>query len=116
ERRVWDISATERLDMLREFARFGMEHWGTDTQGIDNVRRYLLEWQSFLYRYIPAGILEVLPQKMNQRPPAFIGRNDLETLMGSEKSRDWIKISEMILGPVSDDFTFVPKHKSNSYE
>ncbi|KAJ1661864.1 tRNA-dihydrouridine synthase 3 [Coemansia sp. RSA 1646] len=116
ERRVWDISATERLDMLKKFAAYGMEHWGTDTQGIANVRRYLLEWQSFLHRYIPAGLLEVLPQKMNDRPPAYYGRSDLETLMASDKVNDWIKLSEMILGPTPDDFTFVPKHKSNSYE
>ncbi|KAJ2828706.1 tRNA-dihydrouridine synthase 3 [Coemansia furcata] len=116
ERRVWDISATERLDMMKEFARFGLEHWGTDSQGVSNTRRYLLEWQSFLHRYIPAGIMEVLPQRMNDRPPAFVGRNDLETLMASDKARDWIKLSEMILGPTPDDFTFVPKHKSSSYE
>ncbi|KAJ2748195.1 tRNA-dihydrouridine synthase 3 [Coemansia sp. BCRC 34490] len=116
ERRVWDISASERLDMLRTFANYGMEHWGTDSQGISNVRRYLLEWQSFLHRYIPAGLLEVLPQKMNQRPPAYYGRSDLETLLASDKVNDWIKISEMILGPAPDDFVFVPKHKSNSYQ
>ncbi|KAJ2443411.1 tRNA-dihydrouridine synthase 3, partial [Coemansia sp. RSA 2424] len=58
----------------------------------------------------------VLPQRMNDRPPAFVGRNDLETLMASTQVRDWIKISEMVLGPTPDSFTFVPKHKSNSYE
>ncbi|KAJ1642647.1 tRNA-dihydrouridine(47) synthase [NAD(P)(+)]-like protein [Coemansia asiatica] len=115
ERKVWDISSTERLDILRDFASHAMEHWGTDTQGINSVRRYMLEWQSFLHRYIPAGLLEVLPQRMNDRPPAFIGRNDLETLMASDKVSDWIRISEMVLGPAPADFTFVPKHKSNSY-
>ncbi|KAJ2002774.1 tRNA-dihydrouridine(47) synthase [NAD(P)(+)]-like protein [Coemansia thaxteri] len=116
ERRVWDISATERLDVLRDFARFGLEHWGTDPQGVSNTRRYLLEWQSFLHRYVPAGILEVLPQRMNDRPPAFVGRNDLETLMASDKVKDWVKLVEMVLGPTPENFTFVPKHKSNSYE
>ncbi|KAJ1881055.1 tRNA-dihydrouridine(47) synthase [NAD(P)(+)]-like protein [Coemansia sp. RSA 1722] len=115
ERRVWDISSSERLDILRDYAHHAMEHWGTDTQGIDNVRRYLLEWQSFLHRYIPAGLLEVLPQRMNDRPPAFVGRNELETLMASDKVGDWIKLSEMVLGPAPENFTFVPKHKSNSY-
>ncbi|PIA13324.1 FMN-linked oxidoreductase [Coemansia reversa NRRL 1564] len=116
ERRVWDISANERLDILKDFARYGMEHWGTDTYGIANTRRYLLEWQSFLHRYIPAGLLEVLPQKMNERPPPYYGRNDLETLMASPSPKDWIKISEMVLGPAPDGFTFIPKHKSNAYE
>ncbi|KAJ1943118.1 tRNA-dihydrouridine(47) synthase [NAD(P)(+)]-like protein, partial [Linderina macrospora] len=116
ERKVWDISATERLDILKDFTKFGMEHWGTDTVGIENVRRYLLEWQSFLHRYIPVGLLEVLPQRMNERPDAYFGRNDLETLMASDKVSDWIKISEMLLGPAPDNYTFLPKHKSNSYE
>lgn len=54
-------------------------------------------------------------QKMQQRPPQFFGRCDLETLMGSSNSNDWVRISEMLLGPVGDDFLFVAKHKSNSY-
>jgi len=41
-------------------------------QGINRVRRYLLEWQSFLCRYIPVGILEQLPQKINDRPTPYV--------------------------------------------
>ena len=44
-------------------------------------RRFLLEWMSFLYRYVPVGLLEVVPQVMQWRPPAFYGRSDLETLL-----------------------------------
>ncbi|RKP34807.1 hypothetical protein BJ085DRAFT_43555 [Dimargaris cristalligena] len=115
-RRHWDISSRERLDILREFTRYGMEHWGSDDMGVTNTRRFLLEWMSMLHRYIPVGLLEVLPQKINERPPPFVGRDDLETLMASSKVSDWLKLTEMMLGPTPADFSFVPKHKSNSYE
>ncbi len=52
---------------------------------------------------------------MNQRPPLYFGRSDLETILASTNSNDWIKISEMLLGPVPEGFNFVAKHKSNSY-
>lgn len=115
EQRHWDISSGERLDVLRDFTKFGLEHWGSDTEGVEKTRRFLLEWCSFLYRYIPIGLLEVLPQKVNERPPQYFGRNDLETLMASPDSNDWVKLSEMLLGPMPANVTFVPKHKSNSY-
>eukprot|EP00934_Nitzschia_sp_Nitz4_P004385 Nitzschia sp. Nitz4//scaffold3_size479765//350476//352351//NITZ4_000146-RA/size479765-processed-gene-1.480-mRNA-1//1//CDS//3329550896//4375//frame0 len=116
ERRHWDISASERLDILKEFVKFGLEHWGSDQQGVNNTRRFLLEWLSFLHRYVPVGLLEVVPQQMNQRPPPrMCGRSDLETLFLSPDSSDWIKISEMLLGPVPDGFQFQPKHKANGY-
>mmetsp|Transcript_7266 Transcript_7266/g.22329 ORF Transcript_7266/g.22329 Transcript_7266/m.22329 type:complete len:244 (-) Transcript_7266:39-770(-) len=115
EKRDWDISSSERLDILRDFCKFGMEHWGADARGVARTRRFLLEWLSFLHRYTPVGLLEVLPQRMNERPPPIIGRNDLETLFASDDARDWLKISELLLGKASDDFDFVPKHKANSY-
>ncbi|KAJ3181730.1 tRNA-dihydrouridine(47) synthase [NAD(P)(+)]-like protein [Geranomyces variabilis] len=116
ERRVWDISSSERFDMLKKFANYGLEYWGSDTQGVHTTRRFLLEMQSFTHRYIPVGLLEVLPQKMNERPPPFVGRDELETLMASPDSEDWVKITERILGKTPESFKFVPKHKSNSYD
>jgi tRNA-dihydrouridine synthase 3 len=96
---------------------------------------------------VPIGLLEYLPGKINDRPPAYRGRDELgryflippeeslqliylspfvltprfvvpliETLLASPDSRDWVKISEMVLGPAPDAWTFVPKHKSNAYE
>ncbi|OCF31486.1 tRNA-dihydrouridine(47) synthase [NAD(P)(+)] [Kwoniella heveanensis BCC8398] len=115
ERREWDISATERLEGIRKFAEFGLSHWGSDTQGINTTRRFLCEALSFQHRYIPIGLLEVLPPKLNERPPAFRGRSELETLLSSPFAGDWVKISEMFLGKVDEGFNFVPKHKSNAY-
>lgn len=115
ENRHWDISSHERLEMMRDYVKFGLEHWGCDTEGVEKTRRFLLEWMSFLHRYIPVGILERVPHQMNERPPQFIGRDHLETMMASTNSEDWVKISEMLLGPRSENFFFVPKHKANSF-
>lgn len=116
EQRLWDISSKERFELLQKYANYGLEHWGSDVKGVENTRRFMLEWLSFLYRYIPVGVLEQPPQKINQRPPLYKGRDDLESLMASPAAADWVKISEMLLGPVPDGFQFVPKHKANSYQ
>ncbi|KAL2885782.1 tRNA-dihydrouridinen 47 synthase NADP+ [Ceratocystis lukuohia] len=111
-----DKSATERLGYIEKFVKYGLDAWGSDEHGVNYTRRFLLEWLSFTQRYIPVGILERLPPSLNDRPPPFKGRNELETLLASGDSRDWIKISEMFLGPAPETFRFVPKHKSHAYE
>ncbi|CAK5284678.1 unnamed protein product [Mycena citricolor] len=116
ERREWDISARERLEGIRKFAEYGLTHFGTDTAGVNSARRYLCEALSFQYRYVPLGILEVLPPRINDRAPAFRGRDELETLLASADSRDWVRISEMFLGPAPETWVFTPKHKSNAYD
>uniref|UniRef100_G0UQR0 tRNA-dihydrouridine(47) synthase [NAD(P)(+)] n=1 Tax=Trypanosoma congolense (strain IL3000) TaxID=1068625 RepID=G0UQR0_TRYCI len=113
--RVWDISSHERFEMLRRFCDFGLSHWGSDERGVMNTRRFLCEWLSFLCRYVPVGLLERQPQRINERPPYYEGRDELETLMASDNVVDWIRISEMLLGPAGDKFKFTPKHKSNAY-
>mmetsp|Transcript_21966 Transcript_21966/g.49094 ORF Transcript_21966/g.49094 Transcript_21966/m.49094 type:complete len:495 (+) Transcript_21966:66-1550(+) len=116
EQRNIDIPATERLEIIKTFCNYGLEHWGSDQQGVNNTRRFLLEWLSFLHRYVPLGVLEGgRPQTINERPPAYVGRGDLETMLASSQSNDWIKISEMFLGPVGGEYAFNAKHKTNSY-
>ena len=87
-----DKSASERLSLVEKFVKYGMDVWGSDELGIGLTRRFLLEWLSFAHRYVPVGILEHLPPSLQDRPPAWRGRNDLETLLASENYRDWIKI------------------------
>ncbi|KAG2382188.1 hypothetical protein C9374_005390 [Naegleria lovaniensis] len=112
-----DVTASERLEMLKSFVKYGLDHYGADDIGISKTRRFLLEWLSFLYRYIPVGLLERLPIKLNERPLPYVGRNELETLMASSNCKDWVKLTELAgLPKVGDDFVFIPKHKSNSYE
>ncbi|CAI5449050.1 unnamed protein product [Caenorhabditis angaria] len=115
ERRTWDISSTERFEMLKKFVDYGLDHWGSDDAGVERTRRFLLEFLSFTCRYIPVGLLEVIPQRINDRPPRFCGRNELETLLASPRADDWIEISKRLLGPTPDGFTFIPKHKASSY-
>lgn len=111
-----DKSASERLEIIKKYAHLGLEHWGSDEYGINMTRRFLCEFLSFTHRYVPVGILEHLPAKINDRPPPWQGRNELETLLGSSDYKDWIKISDMFLGPSNEGFEFTPKHKSNAYE
>ncbi|KAG9313681.1 hypothetical protein JVU11DRAFT_6027 [Chiua virens] len=133
ERREWDISSRERFELVRKYAEYGLTHFGTDTVGVNKTRRYLCEALSFQYRYIPIGLLERLPARINERAPAFQGRDELgrscrcrvmaldvigdrtETLLASPNSQDWVKISEIFLGPTPETWTFTPKHKSNAY-
>ncbi|KAL6650276.1 hypothetical protein ACP70R_009201 [Stipagrostis hirtigluma subsp. patula] len=116
EQKHWDITSGERFNILKDFVRFGLEHWGSDSKGVETTRHFLLEWLSYTCRYIPVGLLDVIPQRLNWRPPSYYGRDDLETLMASDSAADWIRISEMLLGKVPEGFTFAPKHKSNAYD
>lgn len=117
EGKTYDISSQERFEMLQKYVNYGLTHWGSDTKGVETTRRFFLEWQSFLYRYVPYGILAKPPQKIQQRPEhdTYLGRDEVETLMTSNKSSDWLKISEMFLGKVPEGFVFLPKHKANSF-
>jgi hypothetical protein len=58
--------------------------------GVETTRHFLLEWLSYTCRYIPVGLLDVIPQRLNWRPPSYYGRDDLETLMASDSAADWV--------------------------
>lgn len=109
-----DKSSSERLEIYRDFARYGLDHWGSDDFGVQQTRRFMCEFLSFTRRYVPVGLLEYLPPQLNERPEPWQGRNELESLMASDHYKDWIKITEMFLGPAPESFVFEPKHKSTS--
>ncbi|KAF9624239.1 hypothetical protein IFM89_009038 [Coptis chinensis] len=88
EQRHRDISSGERLNILKDYANFGLQHWGSHTKGVEATRHFLLEWLSYTYRYVPIGLLDVIPQRLNWRPPSYCGRDDLETLMAFESAAD----------------------------
>ncbi|KAI9665357.1 MAG: tRNA-dihydrouridine synthase 3 [Alyxoria varia] len=111
-----DKSATERLQYVERFAHYGLEYWGSDELGLNTTRKFLLEWLSFSCRYVPVGLLEHLPPNIQDRPPMYQGRNELESLLRSGDHKDWLKITEMFLGKTHKDFKWEPKHKSSSYE
>lgn len=112
-----DKSSNQRLDILKQFCEYGLDYWGSDDFGVNTTRRFLCEFLSFFHRYVPVSMLEVLPPHIQDRPPLWQGRNEMEILLASGNSQDWVKISEMFLGKVKNDtFKFIPKHKSNWYE
>jgi hypothetical protein len=41
-------------------------------------------------RYIPLELLEVLPQQLHWRAPAYAARSDLESLLASDAAADWV--------------------------
>ncbi len=136
--RIWiEVSGVVSLLLPITHHCFSIKsHFGSDTAGLNTTRRYLCEALSFQYRYVPIGLLERLPARLNDRAPAFNGRDELgrvftffslfpflflvlsvdflETLLASPDSKDWMKISEMFLGPAPEMWSFTPKHKSNS--
>jgi tRNA-dihydrouridine synthase 3 len=104
-----DKSSSERLGYVERFCRFGLEAWGSDEWGVGTTRRFLLEWLSFACRYVPVGLLERRPigegragqdgwvePSIQDRAPAYRGRDELETLMASEDYKDWIKIRYVV--------------------
>ncbi|GAO47662.1 FMN-linked oxidoreductase [Saitoella complicata NRRL Y-17804] len=112
-----DKTPTQRLDILRDFANHGLEYWGADAHGIATTRRFLCESMSFMHRYIPVSVLEEgWKPSMRERAPRWRARDGVEEMLGSGRCGDWVKLSEMFLGPVGEGWEFVPKHKSNSVE
>lgn len=70
--------------------------WNPCIVGVETTRHFLLEWLSYTCRYVPVGLLEIIPQRINWRPPSYYGRDDLETLMASDSAADWVWIIDNV--------------------
>ncbi|RVW25348.1 tRNA-dihydrouridine(47) synthase [NAD(P)(+)]-like [Vitis vinifera] len=93
-------------DLKRRTGKTKFREGNMQARGVETTRHFMLEWLSYTYRYVPVGLLDVIPQQLNWRPPSYFGRDDLETLMASDSAADW----------VPPGFSFAPKHKSNAYD
>ena len=115
EKKDYDISSSERLEILRQFAEFGLMHWGSDERGVNTVREFMCHHLTFMSRYIPVHCCEEGGMVPSLKTRSYIGmcyRDEMEELLASNKNTDMIKITEMFLGKAPEGFVFVPKHKS----
>ena len=111
----YDISSSERIDILREFAEFGLIHWGSDEKGVNTVREFMCHHLTFMSRYVPVHCCVeggIVPSLKARPYEGICYRDEMEKLLASNKNSDFIKITEMFLGKAPDGFVFVPKHKS----
>ncbi|KAJ8905347.1 hypothetical protein NDN08_001854 [Rhodosorus marinus] len=122
EARYIDMTAGQRLEMYKEFSGYCLDHYGADDRGREASRKYLLEWLCFTCRYPPVGIfeeygerLDELRPRLNLRIPAAVGRDPLEMTLSSRDPRDWIRVSEYLLGPVPNGYKFAPKHVGKAW-
>ena len=115
EKRDWDISSSERLDILKQYAYDGLAHWGSDLQGVNKTREFLCHHLTFMSRYVPVHCCVETNQEISikaRNDASMCYRDDMEKLLTSDNYEDYIKVTEMFLGPAPKEFVFVPKHKS----
>ena len=111
----YDISSSERIEILKSFAEFGLIHWGSDEKGVNTVRDFMCHHLTFMSRYIPVHCCEeggIVPSLTARPYQGICYRDKMEELLASNKIEDMIKITEMFLGKAPEGFVFVPKHKS----
>ena len=46
----YDISSSERIDILRQFAENGLTLWGSDERGVNTVREFMCHHLTFMSR------------------------------------------------------------------
>ncbi|KAF6136148.1 hypothetical protein GIB67_030196 [Kingdonia uniflora] len=115
EQRHWDITSGERLNILKDFVQFGLEHWGSDTKGIGTTRHFLLEWLSYMYRY---GSLRCclarfpkashLHQNINLMPMTKQKTDEFESLNCLRRLLDDIQVRHLLMLFEAEQFDLLP--------
>jgi tRNA-dihydrouridine synthase 3 len=111
----YDISSSERIEILRQYAEYGLMHWGSDEKGVNTVREFMCHHLTFMSRYIPVHCCKEGGFEPSLKARTYEGmcyRDEMEQLLSSKKNSDMVKITEMFLGKAPEKFIFVPKHKS----
>ena len=75
----WDITAEERVQLYRRYARLAREHWGGDEHGLTRVRTFVRWHLDFWCRYVPRRADGTFPS-MQHRETA-VPRSSLEALL-----------------------------------
>ncbi|ELP83991.1 tRNA-dihydrouridine synthase, putative [Entamoeba invadens IP1] len=115
EKRNWDITSSERIEMLKQFAIDGLNHWGSDSKGVGTTREFMCHHLTFMSRYVPVHCLVDKQKEISIHSKFEEGmqyKDEMEELLASDKIENLVKITEMFLGPAPKDYVFVPKHNS----
>lgn len=52
EQRHIDMTSTQRFEMMQKYVNYGLDHWGSDTKGVENTRRYTQYYETLLLNVI----------------------------------------------------------------
>ncbi|PAV90971.1 hypothetical protein WR25_19918 [Diploscapter pachys] len=72
ERRNWDIRSNERLDLVKKFVDYGLDHWGSDDMGVEKTRRFLLETLSFQCSPRASDWVKISEMFLGKTPEDFV--------------------------------------------
>jgi tRNA-dihydrouridine synthase 3 len=116
ERREWDISSRERLEVVRKVRCMPSSFLSLSLSPLRATPR----WSSG-FPHASTSMRRLFKVVTNSVRPGgetrfrfTDGTDDAEMLFASPNSQDWVRISEMFLRRAPETWTFTSKHKSNA--
>lgn len=101
ERQALDPTAEERWVVLKLFAAYLLEHFGSDELGHRRARRFMFDQLEFLTRYVPVGAVE-FEQELQERPSSFAGRSALESALSCRTSEERERLCEQLFHDLAE--------------